>query len=325
MKTDSMQQTDTRAIKDMAADWLERSDRSDWNEKQAAELEAWLAQSPANRVAYWRVKSAWARAQRLHALHPATDAQAKRNSWIFFRPMLLRTAAALAAVVILSIGMVLMVPRSREQSFATGIGGHKVISFADGSQIELNTDTAIETKLTAHERTVVLEHGEAYFQVKHDMSRPFTVIIGDRHVTDLGTEFLIRSDSGRFEVALAKGRARFEAMDGVNNPSVLLVPGDAVVQEGSSISLVKETARQLADRLAWRHGLLIFSQTTLAVAAAEFNRYNATRILIADPATASITIGGTFQTNNVAGFVQLARNLLGLHVQLHGKEILISR
>lgn len=315
---------DTRAIKDMAADWLERSDRSDWNETHAAELEAWLAQSPANRVAYWRVKSAWERAERLHALHP-DPMQAKQSSWNLFRPIVFRTAAALAAVAILAVGMVLLAPRAREQAFSTGVGGHKVISFADGSTIELNTNTVIRTKLTAHERTVVLEHGEAYFQVKHDASHPFSVIIGDRRVTDLGTEFLIRSNAGRFEVALAEGRARFEATDGINNPSVLLVPGDAVMEKGGSISLVKKSAHELTDELAWRRGLLIFNHTTLADAAAEFNRYNATKVVIADPATASITIGGTFATGNVAGFVQLARNLLGLRAQSHGNEILISR
>lgn len=324
MSMDHLPAPDTRAIKDMAADWLERADRPGWNESNAAELERWLSQSPANRVAYWRVKSAWERAQRLHALQPVADVQTGRN-WSLFRPMLLRTAAVLAAVAVLGIGMVLMAPRAREQSFATALGGHKVISFADGSKIELNTDTAIRTKLTAHERTIVLEHGEAYFQVKHDASRPFSVVIGDKRVTDLGTAFLIRSDAGRFEVALAQGRARFEATDGVNNPSVLLVPGDAVMQNGGSISLVKETQSALADQLAWRRGLLIFSKTTLADAAAEFNRYNATKIQIADPATASITIGGTFATNNVAGFVELARNLLGLRTRAHGNNIVISR
>ena len=323
MNPENLSMPDTRAIKDMAADWLERADRPDWNQARAAELESWLAQSPANRLAYWRVKSAWERAQRLHVLQPV--AEAKRNTWKLFGPMLLRTAAVLAAVAVLSIGMVLMAPHSREQSFATELGGHKVISFADGSQIELNTDTAITTRLTAHERTVVLEHGEAYFQVKHDASRPFSVVIGDRRVTDLGTEFLIRNDGGRFEVALAKGRARFEATDGINNPSVLLVPGDAVMEKGGSISLVKETQSQMADQLAWRRGLLIFSQTTLADAAAEFNRYNATKIQIADPATASITIGGTFGTNNVAGFVELARNLLKLRAEARGNQIVISR
>jgi transmembrane sensor len=316
---------DTRAIKETAADWLERADRPDWDEEQAAELETWLAQSPANRVAYWRVKSAWERAQRLHALQPVGDMQPKRSSWGLFRPMLFRTAAVLAAVAVLSLGMALTAPHSRNQSFVTGVGGHKVISFADGSKIELNTNTAIETKLTAHARTIVLEHGEAYFRVKHDASRPFSVVIGDRRVTDLGTEFLVRNDDGRFEVALAKGRARFEARDGINNPSVLLVPGDAVVEKGGSISLVKESVQEMADQLAWRRGMLVLHDTTLADAAAEFNRYNATKVEIADPATASITIGGTFATNNVAGFVELARNLLGLRAQTHGNEIVISR
>jgi transmembrane sensor len=311
------------AIKDRAADWLERADRADWNERDAVELESWLSQTPANRLAYWRVKSAWERAQRLHALdlEKFQEPETRGRFW----PAFVKIAAAVSAIAFLGFAAKSLLPQTREQTFSTGIGGHKIVSFADGTQVELNTDTVVRTKLSARERTIILEKGEAYFQVTHNASRPFAVIAGDRRITDLGTKFLVRHDPSRFEVALTEGRARFDASDGVNDPSVLLVPGDVVLEKNGALSLLKKNAGELADELGWRRGVLVFSHATLADAAAEFNRYNDGRIVIADPATASITIGGTFATNNVGGFVQLARNLLGLHVEMRGKDILISR
>src|ERR1044072_7592475 len=37
--------SDVRAIKDRAADWLERADRSDWSADDDAQLEQWLSES----------------------------------------------------------------------------------------------------------------------------------------------------------------------------------------------------------------------------------------------------------------------------------------
>ena len=326
MSVDSHQSNpaaDISAIKDRAADWLERADRADWNERDAAELESWLSQTPANRLAYWRVKSAWERAQRLHAL-PKIEEVAPETRGRFW-PALLKIAAAVSTIAFLGFAAKGLLPHTREQTFSTGIGGHKIVSFADGTEVELNTNTIIRTELSARERIIVLEKGEAYFQVAHNAARPFAVVAGDRRITDLGTKFLVRHDSARFEVALTEGRARFDASDGVNDPSVLLVPGDVVLEKNGALSLLKKNAGELADELGWRRGVLVFSHATLADAAAEFNRYNASKIVIADPATASITIGGTFATNNVGGFVRLARNLLGLHVEMRAEEIVISR
>ena len=47
----------------------------------------------------------------------------------------------------------------------------KLVSFADGTRIELNTDTVLRARMTTSERTVWLDQGEAYFQVKHDSRR----------------------------------------------------------------------------------------------------------------------------------------------------------
>ena len=78
--------------------------------------------------------------------------------------------------------------------FSTEVGGHETVTFSDGTRIELNTNTVLRARMTTAQRTVWLDKGEAYFQVKHDPAHPLTVIAGHR-VTDLGTEFLVRDDA----------------------------------------------------------------------------------------------------------------------------------
>jgi transmembrane sensor len=77
--------------------------------------------------------------------------------------------------------------------------------------------------------------------------------------------------------------------------------------------------------LGWRHGVVVFDHTTLADAAAEFNRYNRKKLIVTDPSVARLKIGGTFQTTNTNQLTQLARDIFGLTTEDRGQDIVISR
>jgi transmembrane sensor len=241
-----------------------------------------------------------------------------------FRPWLLGAAAALAAVTAVGFGSsYFFQPAIR--AYATAIGERETIRFADGSQIELNTNTKLRAEVSASRRKVWLDRGEAYFQIRHDASNPFVVIAGDRYVTDLGTKFRIRRDPGRLEVALVEGRAQLETSDAqAPKKPMVLTPGDTAIATADKVSLTRTPSKGLARELAWRHGNIIFNNTTLAAAAAEFNRYNREKIVIADPAVANTAIYGTFQTNNVSAFARLAHEVLGLNVEHWNGNIVVS-
>jgi transmembrane sensor len=314
-----------RAIKDRAADWLERADRSDWSAEDEAQLEQWLAQSPAHRMAYWRVKSAWDRAQRLHVLRTSSTVAATEERAPRFRPIFARTAAALALLLAAGTGAFFFASAPRETAYATGVGGREVVALSDGSKIELNTNTSLRVRLSKRERSIILERGEAFFQVKHDASRPFTVLAGNRRITDIGTKFLVRSDERHFEVALVEGRAQLDAPDGTIAHPVMLSPGDVVKEKDRALVIERKPTTALTTELGWRHGVITFTHATLAEAAAEFNRYNTAKIHIADPKTARLTIGGTFEADNVDAFAHLVRNLLGVKVEHRGGDTVISQ
>jgi transmembrane sensor len=305
-----------------AALWLERRERSDWSAADQRELDAWLAQSPAHVIAYLRIEDVWQRADRLQALaHPEPAARIERR-WV--RPITLSIAAAIAVVAVLGgIAARFLLPAG-ERTYSTDIGGRELVAFADGTQIELNTDTVLRARMTSTERTIWLDKGEAYFQVKHDAAHPFVVMTGNHRVTDLGTKFVIRRDAGRLEVALLEGRVRFGAANS-SADSDLLLPGDQVVATANSVSVQKMPMRALTNELDWRRDMLVFNHTTLADAAREINRYNRRKLVIADPAVASLTIGGTFPKNDIGAITSAARELFKLRVEEHGDEIVISR
>ena len=83
-----------------------------------------------------------------------------------------------------------------------------------------------------------------------------------------------------------------------------------------------EDAERLVD---WRDGLLAFHDTTLAEAAAEFNRYNTRRIVIGDDATGALRIGGSFRWSNAEGFARLLEQGFPVRAEYFDDRIVLHR
>lgn len=311
-----------------AAEWImERREAGVWTDQQQTSLDAWLAESPAHLLAYWRLNATWERTHRLAALRPGTPEQSGPGGAAgSLRPVLLRITAACAVLGVLAFGAARFYLRPSETTYATALGGHRTIALADGSRIELNTDTILHVTLARDSRTIELEKGEAVFQVRHDANRSFVVLALEHRVTDLGTKFLVREEEGQLRVALIEGRASFESADPrIQQHSVTMNPGDNVVATAQTMSVTKIAPQALARDLAWRSRMLVFDETPLVAAAAEFNRYNREKLDVADSQIAALKIDGTFRVDNTSGFLDMAQHVLGLHVEKRGEKMAISR
>jgi len=313
----------SREIEDYAAALvIARRDRSGWSAEDQSQLESWLAQSPHHRAAYLRLDAAWSTADRVRALRPPSAGSARRGG---LRNVSIRVAAGLVALVGLGFGASLLLPGQSVHTYATPVGGREILHLADGSQIELNTDTVLRTAVNRTHRKVWLDKGEAYFRIAHDAAHPFVVQAGDRSVTVLGTKFTVRRDARMLEVSLLDGHVRFNAKDEGARMPIDLVPGDVVTATANTVTLRRKPKLEIDSSLSWRRGVLVFDRTPLADAARELNRYNTEKIVIGDDVTAHTTIGGTFESTNVAGFARVAHAVLGLRVQYRRGETVISQ
>jgi transmembrane sensor len=311
-------------IREKASEWLARRMLGPWSETEEAALSAWRAQSLAHEIAYLRMEAGWSRTERLSVLRdpgkPATRFSSKHRTIAF------RIAAACIVATALAGVASFYTPPSNEQIYSTAVGGHKIITLTDGSRIELNTDTAIRTSFKSSRRAVALLKGEAYFQVEHDAQRPFVVTVDKHEVIDLGTKFLIRKDAGEVKVSLIEGRAELKsANSAIQQHSVVLTPGDVAVASAQSLSVVRKPEKVLHDELGWQRGVIVFNHTSLGEAAAEFNRYNATKIVIADETARKRVIGATLAAHDVDAFADVAREVFGLRIRKKPGEILITR
>lgn len=310
-----------------AMEFLVNRSLDDWSTADQSTLEQWLNESLAHKTAYWRLESIWQRADRLSALRPRTQ----QSDAVLSPPRRSRmfSMAAVGFFVIVVTGFaanyLLLTPHA--VTYATTIGGHRDVVLADGSRIELNTDTLLRATMDAQHRTVELLKGEVLFQVKHDPAHPFVVFADQHRVTDLGTKFLIRKESDRLKVALIEGRARLESGD-AQTPAkrvAILVAGDEAVATARTMSVTRKALQDMQNELGWQHGVLVFHRANLVDVAEEFNRYNRRKIVIADSGAAARVINATLPVNDVAAFARMARNFLGLHVDENGDQVVISR
>jgi transmembrane sensor len=310
-----------------AADFLaRRANQPRWTEKDAAELEAWLSSSLAHQTAFWRLESVWERANRLDALRQLpprpmpTPASPRRRS------LFLGLAASVAVVAAIGLSTNILVSSPRLTTYATPIGGRESIHLADGSQIDLNTDTVLRTHFKDGQRSAELVKGEALFQIKHDAAHPFVVSVAGHTVTDLGTKFLVHDDGSRLKVALIEGSARLSAdSNSAQSKVAVLMPGDEAVATSKTLVVTRKTSAELRNELGWNRGVLVFHRATLFDVAKEYNRYNQRKIVIADDVAGARVINATLSSTDVAAFARMAKNFLGLHVEEREREIVISR
>lgn len=334
------------SIEDVASQWLIRRDSGHWTDADQQRLDEWLAASTLHRVTFLRLEWTWSEAGRLKALAagrvenlppprgrwnlgPFFDLQqADRDAGIVATRLraawskgtkhwrLLATAACL--ILSLTIGAYFAQDflGLRSGHFATPIGGIEQIPLADGSSVTLNTDSRIQVKFTDRERRIELKRGEAFFHVAHDTRRPFVVEVDGRRVIAVGTRFSVRREVRDVGVVVTEGTVRVDDVG-----TTFLTAGSVASASDAGVLVKHESIAAARERLAWRSGLLMFRDQTLAGAVAEFNRYNRTQLVISDPRVAAIRIEGNFRATRVEAFVRLLEAGFPLHATRHGDEI----
>jgi transmembrane sensor len=316
---------DAAAVRTRAGEWLvAKSAAKTWSSEDQAALDAWLQESPAHLLAYWRLEAAWANASRLTALRQPMRGESKggrafRHNWLAF------AAAAIAAIIIGAGGYAFYIRAPAVKSYSTALGGHETLKLTDGSTIELTTDTAIRVAV-GQVRHVWLDRGEAFFQVVHDPARPFVLQIGDQRVVDLGTEFSARRAGDLVKVAVVKGSVLVESTaSDIKYVPVTLTAGQMATATPRSITRETPSPKVIAQALSWRRDLLVFDDTPLAEVAERFNRYNSKKLVIADESIAKLKVGGAFPTGGVESFARVAQHILKLHVEDDGNRAVLTR
>ena len=182
-----------------------------------------------------------------------------------------------------------LVDRLRADHY-TAVGEVRSVTLADGSRVDLNTDTAIVVRYSEGERRILLLRGEAFFEVARNPQRPFVVDGFVLKARAVGTRYVVRAPSDDFTGDVQVEEGQVEVTGG--NDRVLLKPGDAAspTREGR----LGVTKVDVANETAWRSGKLVFSGQPLRDVLATLERYRHGRIVALDGAAAEQRVSGVF-------------------------------
>lgn len=135
----------------------------------------------------------------------------------------------------------------------------------DGSLIWLNADSKLQyvSNYGEKHRTVTLT-GEAYFEVKADLSKPFMVKSGNVAITATGTSFNVNTyfNTNDIEIVLDEGELTVENLFSSLIPGMplktTLVPGNKAIYSLKESVFAVDNINDSFDYTCWKDGILSF-------------------------------------------------------------------
>jgi transmembrane sensor len=235
-------------------------------------------------------------------------------------------ATSIAAVVLLLAGSLLWWVRSGEflavpRSYQTAHGEQIAVQLPDGTELRLNTDSAVKVRYTRRERVVEIARGQAFFTVARDVHRRFRVAAGEVNVLAVGTRFesYRRPDATivtvvEGSVAVLAGQPPSADVTGLPSGALRVEAGYQARVDASGV-LDQPTPVDVQQVVAWLQQKIAFERRPLGEVADEFNRYGPIPIEIEDAALRALPISGVFDVHDIDSFVAFLQTLDGVRVE----------
>jgi transmembrane sensor len=314
-----------RRIRVQAAVWVTELHGPDRDAKLEARVRRWIEEDPQHAAAFELATEAWQRSGNLPGYLEPTAGLRIRT-----RKKMRRSVAGALAVLIAALMVGLYM--ARDATLVTREGEQKTVELSDGSQVSLNANSRVLVQYDDHVRRVTLARGEALFNVIKHQSRPFVVVVGNRKVIAMGTSFLVRREEASgtaYTVTLVEGRIAVEPISG---PDILprdFVSGLKLLNPGERLRFKGETqdavdSPSIERVTAWQRGQLIFDDTSMSEAAAEFNRYGSNKITIDSDVAKKFRVGGVFRIGDPASFAHAMAIAHHLRIINRGNEIILT-
>ncbi len=176
----------------------------------------------------------------------------------------------------------------------TGVGQQRSLRLDDGTQLRLNTDTAVDIRYNGEWRALELLKGEILVQTASDaLSRPFVVHTGQGSVRALGTRFIVRCDNDLVRVCVLQHAV--EVRSALAMASVRVEAGQQLEFSAGKTGNVTPLAA-MAD--AWSREMLIVDDWRLADVVSELQRYRP-GYLGCDEAVGGLRLSGAFHLGDI--------------------------
>ena len=353
---------DIKTVQTQASQWLAKLDAEQPSAQDLAAFKQWVNAAPEHRQAFEELVEFWdemniltqailpREAAELSADTIAGPSAAQANATAEYRPALSRylafprAAFATAFVAMAAIVLTFALQIGSPTVYSTAIGEQKTLQLADGSTVQLNTNSTVEVDYSDSTRRLNLTQGEAHFDVAHNPDRPFEVYAGNRLVRAIGTAFTVHVRKIDVEVIVTEGTVEIDQPDEPElntNISIAQAPNSATAgssttgssktgsdtpvkaSAGSVLTFSKDliddvevmVGAQLQDQLSWRQGMLVFNSEPLQSVVDEVSRYTDLTIIIPERSAREMKVGGLFKVGDTESLFEALREGFDIHVK----------
>lgn len=315
-----IEQPHSSTIRQQAIDWLVRKQSGVFAIAERQRFERWLAADPLHRRIYEQVERAWGG---LPCPQVELSAARKKRSRLrlFSRSLAMASAASLLFAV--GLGIREGWPLVDGSVLQTAKGELRQITLADGSLVELNSDTELVVHYSWLSRSLELVRGEALFSVAPGKLRPFEVSAGGGRLRDIGT---------RFDVVVGPSANGISVLEGAIDLSLPATGEQRQTEAGQMMTynaatvLSEPAAADVKTFAVWRNRKLIFRNAQLSEVVRELERYHPVHFHLVDPSLAFLPLGGVFDNNDLERFLSTLEAVLPVDIK-RGKngDVLIDR
>ncbi|WP_114750716.1 FecR family protein [Pleomorphovibrio marinus] len=257
-----------------------------------------------------------ARAKVLKRLQKARVSSAKPRPFT----MLMKYAASLALLGMVVFGLLTFMSQPEAEiawvEKSTSASMRSTVALTDGSIIRINEKSTLRfpESFGPDHRQVYLE-GEAFFDIKPDPKRPFTVYSGNNEITVLGTSFNIHSN-GKTEVTVASGKVRVQSPHHFHG--VELESGQQAVIAGEGLT-IQEVNPEFY--LGWMNRKLVFEDEPIENVFHILERaYGVDIKLLATPKSKSCLITGTYEAERIETILKGMEHILDFNYLLENNN-----
>ncbi|HEY3947891.1 FecR family protein [Phenylobacterium sp.] len=302
-------------------------------------FERWILASPAHARAYEQLERLWvdldqaeiarelggrplvAAARRVRGQADASR-RASGRSDPTRRRLWIGAGGAIAAALVVAVGVGLKPSGAPGQVYATAPGQTRTVTLADGTRIQLNSASRITVRFDRDARRVEMADAEAVFDVTHDARRPFLISAGDRQVRVVGTQFNLRRRDGLMDLTVSRGTVEVRPADRLDaQPTKVTVGQELTHAEGQPAQVLKVADPDVA--FAWTNGQLIYRDQPLSAVAADLTRRFGTPVRAADARTAALRFSGVLVVDNQADVLRRLSAYAPVRVERTATEIIL--
>ncbi|MFF7065225.1 FecR domain-containing protein [Pseudomonas sp. NPDC008258] len=296
-----------------AADWLVQLQSGTATEDDHRAVQAWCQRSAQHAQAWQRAEAILGDLRRLPTpVTGETLRRLSRNGAVSRRQALHRLGLWLLAAPAAWLAWRETPWQQWTADARTAVGEQRPLTLADGSQVLLNTDTAIDITFDAQQRRIDLLAGEILVTSAKDQvtpSRPLLVRTLHGQAIALGTRFSVRIDGPLTRVAVLEGAVSIRPVHTATG--LLLKAGERGAFDSDRV--LPATALETGD-LAWEHGMLLARDMRLADLLHELGRYRP-GVLRCHPQVRELRVSGAFPLADTDASLRLLGDTLPVAIQ----------